>query len=502
LRWWRKEFGVDETRSMAGEELLEPRAGDLAEALRAFGYDLPTALADLVDNSIAARARTVRIGYSSDPGSAWLAVVDDGRGMDPAELREAMRFARDPGSQRSAGDLGRFGLGLKTASLSQARKLTVLSRGPGGSLTGMTWDLDHVRRSRQWLVVSGTDQEALEIADALDFTHQGTVVLWRHTDRLGDGPELRRRATDAGRELSLLFHRLMADGRLSLHVGRRLLSPMDPYLRRNPLTQDRGFEDLEHDGHRIRVNPVVLPHPSRLSREESLLASGPGGLLGRQGFYVYRGDRLVVAGGWLGLAGMHNTAYTRLARIAVEIPSDADLAWKVDVRKSAVRPPAQIASRLAELAEDARARSERVFIHRGTPSPNAGTQNGVKPVWQQVRRLGRYAYTISREHPLIAEALSGPQGPGIEGILRLIEATVPADLTSGQIGSATVDGSAAEPSDEAGEVLAAFREMLAGLPSDRQRRVDLAEALARAEPFCRYPGLIREVIDSDSSEVY
>ena len=292
---------MDQTRSVAGEELLEPRAGDLAEALRAFGYDLPTALADLVDNSIAARARTVRIGYSSDPGSAWLAVVDDGRGMDPAELREAMRFARDPGSQRSAGDLGRFGLGLKTASLSQARKLTVLSRGPGGSLTGMTWDLDHVRQSRQWLVVSGTDQEALEIADALDFTHQGTVVLWRHTDRLGDGPELRRRATDAGRELSLLFHRLMADGRLSLHVGRRLLSPMDPYLRRNPLTQDRGFEDLEHDGHRIRVNPVVLPHPSRLSREESLLASGPGGLLGRQGFYVYRGDRLVVAGGWLGL---------------------------------------------------------------------------------------------------------------------------------------------------------------------------------------------------------
>ena len=127
---------MDQTRSVAGEELLEPRAGDLAEALRAFGYDLPTALADLVDNSIAARARTVRIGYSSDPGSAWLAVVDDGRGMDPAELREAMRFARDPGSQRSAGDLGRFGLGLKTASLSQARKLTVLSRGPGGSLDG------------------------------------------------------------------------------------------------------------------------------------------------------------------------------------------------------------------------------------------------------------------------------------------------------------------------------------------------------------------------------
>ena len=152
----------------------------------------------------------------------------------------------------------------------------------------------------QWRVIPGADEEALEIADTLGFTHQGTVVLWRKTDRLGDGPELRRRVTDAGKELSLLFHRFMAACvRPSLHVGQHLQRPMDPYLRRNPLTQDRGFEDLEHDGYSVTVNPVVLPHPSRLTREENLLASGPGGLLGRQGFYVYRGDRLVVAGGWL-----------------------------------------------------------------------------------------------------------------------------------------------------------------------------------------------------------
>lgn len=494
---------MDQEGTELGGEVLEPRAGDLAEALRAFGYDLPTALADLVDNSIAAGARTVRVGYSSEPGSAWLAVVDDGCGMGPVELREAMRFARDPGAQRSGGDLGRFGLGLKTASLSQARKLTVLSRRPGGSLTGMSWDLDRIRRHGQWLVVSQADQEALEIADALEFTHQGTMVLWRKTDKLGDEAELRRRVTDAGRELSLLFHRFMADGRLSVYVGRQLLRPMDPYLRRNPLTQDRGFEDLEHDGHRIRVNPVVLPHPSRLTRDESLLASGPGGLLGRQGFYVYRGDRLVVAGGWLGLLGMHNAAYTRLARIAVEIPPDADLAWRVDVRKSTVRPPAELAGRLAELAEDARARSERVFTHRGTPTPAQGERQRIKPVWRQVRRLGRYEYAISREHPLIADVLSSPLGPSVEGILRLIEATVPADLISREAALAgSPDGPATEASDEVGEVLSAFRTMLAGLPPDHERRAVMAEALAHAEPFCRYPGLIREVIDPDSHEEY
>lgn len=483
---------------LAGE-LLEPRAEDLAEALRAFGYDLPTALADLVDNSIAAAARTVRVAYSSNPGAAWLAVVDDGRGMNGAELRRAMRFARNPGEQRAAGDLGRFGLGLKTASLSQARKLTVLSRGPDGILASMTWDLDHISRHRQWFVITHADQEALEIADMLGFRHQGTVVLWRDTDKLGDGPELQRRVTDAGKELSLLFHRFMAQGRLSLHVGQRLLIPIDPYLRRNALTQDRGFEELEHEGHRIRVNPVVLPHPTRLTRQESVLASGPGGLLGRQGFYVYRGDRLVVAGGWLGLAGMYNTAYTRLVRVALEIPPDADLSWKVDVRKSTVRPPAALAGRLAELAEDVRARSQRVFTHRGTPAPDPCEHRAVKPVWRQVRRLGRYEYTISREHPLIADALSGHLGSAIEGILKMIETTLPVDPVARGPSAAPPNDVEAGADDEVEEVLQAFRAMLAALPPDPDRRADLAEALADAEPFNRFPGLIREIIDSESS---
>jgi Histidine kinase-, DNA gyrase B-, and HSP90-like ATPase len=483
------------------EELLEPRAEDLAEALRAFGYDLPTALADLVDNSITARARTVRVEYCSDPGSAWLAVVDDGEGMSSSQLRNAMRFAGNPNNSRTAGDLGRFGLGLKTASLSQARKLTVLSRSFDGALACMTWDLGYINRHKQWLVITQVDAEALTIASLLGFDHQGTVVLWRHTDKLGEGPELRRRVTGAGKELSLLFHRFMADGRLSLSVGQHRLRPMDPYLRRNPLTQDRGIEELEHEGQRITVNPVVLPHPSRMSREEGALASGPGGLLARQGFYVYRDDRLIVAGGWLGMVGMHNSAPTRLARIAVEIPPSADLAWEVDVRKSTVRPPEALAGRIAELAADVRARSERVFTHRGTPAPSQLDDRDVQAVWRQVRRLGRYEYTVNREHPLVAAALSGDLGLMVEGIIRMIETTLPVDLISRKPAAAEpLGGNEVGAGSEVEEVLTAFRAMLAGLPLDPEERSGLAEALASAEPFNRFPGLIQEVIDSNSAE--
>ncbi|MEY9214577.1 ATP-binding protein [Thermobifida halotolerans] len=489
-----------ESPEPAAVERLDPRAEDLVESLRAFGYDLATALADLVDNSITAGARNVRIAYNSDPGKAWIAVVDDGRGMSEQELREAMRFARNPRQERTEGDLGRFGLGLKTASLSQARKLSVLSRNGEGRLVARTWDVDHVAEHGQWLVLTEADEGALKIVDLLGFSGQGTVVLWRNLDRLGEGETLQRRITEAGRELSLLFHRFMEDGRITLHMGRRQLTPLDPYLRRHPATQDRGFEELEYEGYRVRVNPVVLPHPSRLSSQEARKASGPGGMLARQGFYVYRGDRLVVAGSWLGLGGMHNSAHTRLARVAVEIPPGADLAWEVDVRKSTVRPPVALEKRIIELAESVRARSEKVFTHRGTPVARPRDLREVQPVWQQVRRLGQSEYAINREHPLIAEMLDKPGGEAVEGVLRLIEATLPVQLIAQEAAVGFSGGSSHDRTPEVEEVLSTFRTMLTGLPRDPLKRRALAEALAGAEPFCRHPGLIRDVIESDSRE--
>jgi hypothetical protein len=431
-----------------------------------------------------------------------VAVVDDGRGMGDGALRAAMRFARNPRAQRTSGDLGRFGLGLKTASLSQARKLTVLSRNASGALAVRTWDIDHVARHRQWLVITEADAEALSIADRLGFTGQGTVVLWRHMDKLGDGPALSRRISEAGKELSLLFHRFISKGRLKLSVGGHQLTPMDPYLKSHWATLDRGYDDLEHDGHHVRINPVVLPHPSRLSGRETALASGSGGMLARQGFYVYRGDRLVVAGGWLGIAGLHNSAPTRLARLSVELPSGADLAWEVDVRKSTVRPPAALEERITELALDLRARSERVFTHRGTPAPRSGDRRDLEVVWQQVRRLGQSEYTINRDHPLVAAALSGAGGEAVEGVLRMVESTLPVTLIQHEIAASgsPLNGQLDELADtpDVEEILSTFRAMLQGLPKDPATRNAVAEQLANAEPFSRFPGLIQEVIESES----
>jgi len=482
--------------SELSSELLEPRADDLIQSLRAFGYDAATALADLVDNSITARAEHVSINYSTNPGDSWVSILDDGRGMDEGELHEAMRFARSPAVVRSAGDLGRFGLGLKTASLSQAMKLSVLSRGPAGVLSARTWDIDHVLRTQEWRVGTTADDEAVATAERLGFEGTGTLVLWRKLDKLGEGPALSRRVSSAGRQLALLFHRYISSGQLRLSVGGHILEPNDPYLLRHPATQDLGTEVLEFDGHRVRINPVVIPHPVRLDREQLERASGPGGLMAHQGFYVYRDNRLVVAGGWLNLAGMGRTAPTRLARIAVDLDSMSDLAWEVDVRKSSVRPPAVVERRMIEIAEHTRQRSERVFTHRGTPVRGPKPDTAVQPVWHQVRRHGGTEYVVNRENPFVVRALAESPLVG-EGLLRLVEASLPIDAIRQEALGASSATSTEKPVND---VLNLFRSILNGLSGDLQTRRELASAVAASEPFSRYPDLVQEITESTLAE--
>ncbi len=138
-----------------------PQAACLAESLRAFPYELPTALADLVDNSLTARARNVWLDFHWDGADSVIAITDDGDGMTEEKLRAAMR----PGSQsplvpRETHDLGRFGLGLKTASFSQARRFSVRSRPGKSDPATRCWDLDHIALVNDWQLLRSADSAA------------------------------------------------------------------------------------------------------------------------------------------------------------------------------------------------------------------------------------------------------------------------------------------------------------------------------------------------------
>src|ERR1039458_1993577 len=212
--------------SGSGREIhLPPSAPDLLESMRAIGYSFEAALADLIDNSIAADARTINVRFSVH-GDPYVAIIDDGTGMSPEDLTSAMRHgSRNPGLQRDALDLGRFGLGLKTASLSQCRTLTVVSL-RDGTLSARRWDLDYVSKRSDWWLLNILEYEAklLPHVDDLMAQKHGTVVLWQHFDKLAAGEVSTQNAIgermDLARDhLSLVFHRLLGSRHRPLTIA-------------------------------------------------------------------------------------------------------------------------------------------------------------------------------------------------------------------------------------------------------------------------------------------
>jgi len=171
-------------------ETLEviPDPVSLMESMRAVGYSAEAAIADLIDNSLSADAKAIHVQYDASD-SPYVAILDEGVGMDPDELTAEMRLgSSNPADHRDASDLGRFGLGLKTASLSQCRKLTVISK-KNGYTSARRWDLDVVQEAGKWLVVvpPAAELETMPLYRRIEAASSGTLVVWQDLDRLTAG---------------------------------------------------------------------------------------------------------------------------------------------------------------------------------------------------------------------------------------------------------------------------------------------------------------------------
>ena len=169
--------------------ILTPYAPYLVESTRSIGYSFETALADIIDNSISNYANRIDVKFNADE-EPYVAIIDDGTGMTRGQLEQAMRYGSSSSlDAREEIDLGRFGLGLKMASMSQCRKLTVLSK-QRGKISAATWDLDHINKTKEWSLItySSTDVKNLKFYDDLNKQTSGTVVLWEELDRISESP--------------------------------------------------------------------------------------------------------------------------------------------------------------------------------------------------------------------------------------------------------------------------------------------------------------------------
>jgi len=332
---------------------VPPRANVLIEALRGLGYSTATALADIVDNSIAAGASNVDISFTWNGPQSTVTILDNGSGMTGNALQDAMRLGnRSPLDERAPGDLGRFGLGLKTASFSQCRRLTVASR-KDGTTNCLRWDLDILMSAEDdgWYLFEGPAKGSEEQILPLQAEESGTLVLWENVDRIVTPGFQQQDLLDlidvVARHISMVFHRYL-DGpqsKLKISINGVALNPWDPFLITNSATWSSPIAHLRAEGGTVEVRCHVLPHKDRLDARTYEAAAGPNGFTAQQGFYVYRNERLLVAGSWLGLG--QGRSWTkeeahRLARIRLDIPNTADAAWKIDIRKSIARPPVSV----------------------------------------------------------------------------------------------------------------------------------------------------------------
>lgn len=484
-------------RSQAGRE-LPPVAPSLMNSLRALGYTTAAALSDLIDNSIAAEAHVISINFRPVP-EPYLTIVDDGFGMTETELVDAMRFgSRDPRELRASTDLGRFGLGLKTASLSQCKRLTVVSL-QNGEFATARWDIDECdRRQSWWLEHPELDSINPTIIETLSEHGQGTAVIWEELDRLlesGTGPNpdrLDAAMENAADRIALSFHRFLSGemvGPFDILLNNRSLPKLDPFLEGHSRGQTLHTETFHVDGHPVRVSPFVLPFPSRLRTEELDRAGGRESLKVGHGFYIYRGGRLVVAGGWFRIVPADELV--RLARIRVDLPVELDHIWKIDVRKTMVEPPPALRPHLRRIVGAVTTRSRHVYSFRGQRLSKDDI-----PLWaRHDLRDGAAAWRINREHPLILAMLSGAFREGeVERVFKLIEQSLPIHAIHIHVSN---DLPVAEPDSETEADLEALAKRLVEAFADTPETVTmLLDRLPLMDPFNRLPDAARRIAES------
>lgn len=401
---------------MSKRATVIPSASRLIGSLRDLGYESPEAVADLLDNSVAAGASRIDVLLSFDGDRSSIRIADNGVGMTSDEITEAMRY----GASRTYADddLGKFGLGLKTASMSQCRRLTIASRSAdkGAAIQVRQLDLNYVEEHDSWDVLildpDGCDER---LTGPIEEAH-GTVVLWEDLDRIltykdpfGGWAEKRMLALAAELEthLGMVFHRFLDDSildrELEIAINGNSIDPWDPFATDEASTVILPENDVllatpGGSGGVVHLAPYVLPRKAEFSTlNQWQLASGPKNWNFQQGFYIYRANRLIQSGGWSGMRTPDE--HTKLSRIALHFGPELDQAFDVNVAKMRVKLPSTLKDEIRQTVDDAVRAAKQTYDQkvgkpaRGKPAtggkespgrsdpvvPPIGTNGGASP---------------------------------------------------------------------------------------------------------------------------
>ncbi|WP_300599985.1 ATP-binding protein [Niabella sp.] len=364
---------------MAESIVLSPPPVFFIKSISEQGYSLSTAIADLIDNSLAAEANRIELLIDPNTSPLRFFIADNGCGMSGNELTSNMRFpSADLDEPRSDNDLGRFGLGLKTASFSQARRFSLISSKDKKSYEARTWDVEYLKETQDWTLMvenEATTNSYLQDFETLSLNFHArnssfepsTIVIWDHLyklEKLQKKSEINDELEELRSHIGLVFHRFIKSGKVEIRLNNLLIDAFDPFPV-NAAGVQLVAENYWQTVHSfIRFQGIILPKRSAIEAKEPLSQWAPQGktLDETQGMFIYRNDRLISYGGWL--RTIPKSVWLQFGRIRIDITNSNDSEFHLNVAKSSLKLPFGLRRAMAEMVSYVASQAAKEYRER------------------------------------------------------------------------------------------------------------------------------------------
>lgn len=431
-------------------EDVNPNPEFLIKSIAEQGYSLESSLADLMDNSISATATKIEVLIKMDKEPFHLFVADNGSGMDEKTLKENMKFpSTSPDSKREFSDLGRFGLGMKTASFAQTRCFTVLSRKKGDKkFAGRTWDVDYLKREGKWRLIINTSKEVNELLNqyltlnkehlnAFDDFEANTIVIWKglykFENYLEEGNRrnaLSKQITEVTSDyLSLVFHRFLErkSNRLQIRINNSLIKSFNPFPTNEKDFRPITYKQKSFSTDIIKMEGFVLPSRSidESQKGHTIWTTKNRGLMDMEGIYIYRSDRIILFGGWNGL--IKKAPRLQLARLRVEVGNSVDHLLHLNVAKSQVAIPHDLIKAFESYIDNLKIEAEREFYNRGIRRFSTNATENKSQLFERKASNKGALLELNNEFPLLknlSNELTVSQWVKLKMVFRMINTKI------------------------------------------------------------------------------
>jgi hypothetical protein len=435
-------------RNIRSEE-ASPNPEFLIKSIAEQGYSLETSLADLMDNSISADANSIEVLIDMDSEPFRLFIADNGKGMTEKELIQNMQFpSNSPEDPRSNSDLGRFGLGMKTASFSQTRKFTVLSKKKGDKkYHGRTWDVDFLKNNG-WKIIVNSDENVAslmsqynrlsrEYLNRFEDYEPNTIVIWdglykfeNYLKEKNRKDALKREVTEVTSDyLALVFHRFIEKeiNPLKIRINNTFVSPFNPFPE-----EEKDFRQIEprqsvFRSDVIKIEGFVLPSRSISETSKGLTkwTTRHRGLMDMEGLYIYRADRIILFGGWNGI--VKKASRLQLARLKVEVGNKVDHLLHLNVAKSQIVIPYELRNAFENYIYELKVEAEKEYYNRGIRKFSGSKSQNHNQLFERSYSNKGSILEVNNNFPLLKnlqDSLNEKQNSTLNLLLRMINTRV------------------------------------------------------------------------------